>query len=324
MRERVPPLLCASPRLCLPTTHPPPPPCLSPAARLRPQFGFPVPYLMVGRWGVVPLPAKVPLLYLVGEPLQPPPHETGACVAALPALGPPTRQLGQGPCLGALQGLVRLGGRSVQQAHPSRPWRRPPPPCARALLCWWDTSALCAPPPPCMTVPCLVSPPPALPQQASPWTRRPSKRCTNATWTRCATCTSATGTGTRSTFTPGSCWRPTDGMQGQTEGRGAIRGGRRILVGRIIVGRPRLWRQHARPRVAPAGSARTALRMAAAVLARACLCSRCGDCLALSKGMMMHEMHPLLPLWGSGAAPGCTPGAGPGRPHDSPCVLWQP
>ena len=35
-------------------------------------IGFPIPYLLVGRWLVSPLPKKVPLLYVVGEPIRPP------------------------------------------------------------------------------------------------------------------------------------------------------------------------------------------------------------------------------------------------------------
>jgi hypothetical protein len=51
----------------------------SPAAR---RFGFPVPYLMVGRWLLSPLPRQTPLVYVVGEPLAPPALAEGEQVAA--------------------------------------------------------------------------------------------------------------------------------------------------------------------------------------------------------------------------------------------------
>jgi len=35
------------------------------------MVGFPIPYLLVGRW-MSPLPRKVPLQYVVGEPIPPP------------------------------------------------------------------------------------------------------------------------------------------------------------------------------------------------------------------------------------------------------------
>jgi len=35
-------------------------------------IGFPIPYLLVGRWLLTPLPRKVPLMYIVGEPIPPP------------------------------------------------------------------------------------------------------------------------------------------------------------------------------------------------------------------------------------------------------------
>ena len=34
------------------------------------KLGFPVPYLVVGRWGVTPFPAPTPLRFIVGEPLS--------------------------------------------------------------------------------------------------------------------------------------------------------------------------------------------------------------------------------------------------------------
>lgn len=43
------------------------------------RLGFPFPWMMVGRWGLSPLPRKVPLHYIVGDPIAPPPHTPGAC-----------------------------------------------------------------------------------------------------------------------------------------------------------------------------------------------------------------------------------------------------
>lgn len=34
------------------------------------KLGFPVPYLVVGRWGVTPFPAPTPMRFIVGEPLS--------------------------------------------------------------------------------------------------------------------------------------------------------------------------------------------------------------------------------------------------------------
>ncbi|CAL8469789.1 g9331 [Coccomyxa elongata] len=36
------------------------------------KLGFPVPYLVVGRWGVTPFPSKTPLKFVVGTPIDPP------------------------------------------------------------------------------------------------------------------------------------------------------------------------------------------------------------------------------------------------------------
>ena len=41
------------------------------------QFGFPVPYLLTGRWGFTPFPSRVPLVYILGEPLAPPENARG-------------------------------------------------------------------------------------------------------------------------------------------------------------------------------------------------------------------------------------------------------
>lgn len=40
-------------------------------------LGFPIPYLLVGRWGICPLPKKVALRYIMGEPIKPPSVEPG-------------------------------------------------------------------------------------------------------------------------------------------------------------------------------------------------------------------------------------------------------
>jgi hypothetical protein len=41
------------------------------------KLGFPVPFVLAGRWGVTPFPMKVPLVYVVGQPIPCPPHEPG-------------------------------------------------------------------------------------------------------------------------------------------------------------------------------------------------------------------------------------------------------
>ncbi|WIA28105.1 hypothetical protein OEZ86_010685 [Tetradesmus obliquus] len=45
------------------------------------KLGFPVPFILRGRWGLSPFPRKVPLVYVIGKPLVPPPH-AGQPVAA--------------------------------------------------------------------------------------------------------------------------------------------------------------------------------------------------------------------------------------------------
>jgi hypothetical protein len=37
------------------------------------RFRFPFPFWLGGRWGVTPLPSRVPLVYVVGRPIAPPP-----------------------------------------------------------------------------------------------------------------------------------------------------------------------------------------------------------------------------------------------------------
>jgi 2-acylglycerol O-acyltransferase 2 len=44
------------------------------------RFGFPIPYMMAGRWGVSPLPRQVPLVYVVGEAIEPPALGEGGVV----------------------------------------------------------------------------------------------------------------------------------------------------------------------------------------------------------------------------------------------------
>lgn len=44
------------------------------------RLGFPVPFILVGRWGS-PAPRAVPLVYVIGAPLTPPPHTPGRAVA---------------------------------------------------------------------------------------------------------------------------------------------------------------------------------------------------------------------------------------------------
>jgi len=44
------------------------------------RLGFPLPYFIGGRWGITPFPAKTPLVYVVGEPIEPPPLQPGVTV----------------------------------------------------------------------------------------------------------------------------------------------------------------------------------------------------------------------------------------------------
>ena len=41
------------------------------------KFGFPVPYLVVGRWGITPFPSKAPLKFIVGSPISVPENPLG-------------------------------------------------------------------------------------------------------------------------------------------------------------------------------------------------------------------------------------------------------
>lgn len=44
------------------------------------NLGFPVPYWVVGRWGVSPFPKRVGLKFIIGEPMSPRPHVPGSMV----------------------------------------------------------------------------------------------------------------------------------------------------------------------------------------------------------------------------------------------------
>ena len=44
------------------------------------HLGFPVPYWVVGRWGVSPFPKRVGLKFIIGEPMCPRPHVPGTTV----------------------------------------------------------------------------------------------------------------------------------------------------------------------------------------------------------------------------------------------------
>lgn len=45
------------------------------------NLGFPVPYWVVGRWGVSPFPKRVGLKFIIGEPISPRPHVPGTQVS---------------------------------------------------------------------------------------------------------------------------------------------------------------------------------------------------------------------------------------------------
>ncbi len=44
------------------------------------NLGFPVPYWVVGRWGVSPFPKRSGLKFIIGEPISPRPHVPGTKV----------------------------------------------------------------------------------------------------------------------------------------------------------------------------------------------------------------------------------------------------
>ena len=45
------------------------------------KLGFPVPYLVVGRWGMTPFPSKAPLRFIVGAPIAVPSNPLGEKVS---------------------------------------------------------------------------------------------------------------------------------------------------------------------------------------------------------------------------------------------------
>ena len=45
------------------------------------KLGFPVPYLVVGRWGMTPFPSKAPLRFIVGAPIAVPSNPVGEQVS---------------------------------------------------------------------------------------------------------------------------------------------------------------------------------------------------------------------------------------------------
>ena len=47
------------------------------------KLGFPVPYLVVGRWGVSPFPRRTGLKFVIGEPVQVPHHISGTQASCL-------------------------------------------------------------------------------------------------------------------------------------------------------------------------------------------------------------------------------------------------
>ena len=40
------------------------------------NVGFPIPYLVVGRWGLTPFPRQTGLRFIIGEPISPPTLDT--------------------------------------------------------------------------------------------------------------------------------------------------------------------------------------------------------------------------------------------------------
>ncbi len=50
------------------------------------KLGFPVPYLVVGRWGVSPFPRRTGLKFVIGEPIQLPHHISGTQASCLLAI----------------------------------------------------------------------------------------------------------------------------------------------------------------------------------------------------------------------------------------------
>ena len=53
------------------------------------RFRFPFPFVLGGRWGVSPLPSRVPLVYVIGRPIQPPAPQPAAARCGCAGAGAP-------------------------------------------------------------------------------------------------------------------------------------------------------------------------------------------------------------------------------------------
>ena len=58
--------------------------CVPAQAWTYKKFGFPVPYLVVGRWTLTPFPRRTPLRFVVGAPIDPPEVPLGSEVCQKP------------------------------------------------------------------------------------------------------------------------------------------------------------------------------------------------------------------------------------------------
>jgi len=96
------------------------------------KLGFPVPYLVVGRWGVTPFPAPTPLRFVVGEPLTA--LEPGAMVRGSSSVGSMRASRPRTPCPMAHVQAARL--RHGNWLYAGR----------RAELVWPGTAAMCQQP----------------------------------------------------------------------------------------------------------------------------------------------------------------------------------
>lgn len=74
------------------------------------RFRFPFPFWLGGRWGVSPLPSKVPLVYVMGRPIAPPPLTNPGATAT--ATAPPAE------CDGNSSGGGK-GASAAAEPHPS-------------------------------------------------------------------------------------------------------------------------------------------------------------------------------------------------------------
>jgi hypothetical protein len=72
------------------------------------RFRFPFPFWLGGRWGVSPLPSRVPLVYVMGRPIAPPPLTNPAAAAAPPA-----------ECVGDSNGSGVKGAAAAAEPHSS-------------------------------------------------------------------------------------------------------------------------------------------------------------------------------------------------------------